>query len=280
MLTEQSFTTGIVAINYAEGPPSGPPLVLLHGVTGRWQSFLSVIPALALRWHIYALDFRGHGRSGRVADAYRFVDYAQDTLAFLRNQVHQPAILLGHSLGAMVALQIAAQAPDSVQAVVLEDPPLYASGTRLSELGALAASERALPFSKLLVAYRDLASSNRSLEEVASTLADIRPDMDAAARRAKTLLQTDPAVLTPILDGHEREGYDTDALLQRIACPVLLLQGNPTLGGQLEDRDAEHASALLAHCTFVRMPGVGHLIHEAPQPELFRRVAIDFLESL
>jgi pimeloyl-ACP methyl ester carboxylesterase len=59
LLKELSYQTGVVAINYAEGPPNGPPLVLLHGLTGRWQAFLSVIPALSVRWHDYALDFRG-----------------------------------------------------------------------------------------------------------------------------------------------------------------------------------------------------------------------------
>ena len=66
MLKEQPFDTGRVTINYAEGPASGPPLVLLHGIISRWQYFLPIIPNLSIRWHIYALDFRGHGKSGRV----------------------------------------------------------------------------------------------------------------------------------------------------------------------------------------------------------------------
>lgn len=59
MLKESSFNTGTVDINYAEGSPSGPPLVLLHGLPGRWQEFLPIIPNLSLFWHTYALDFRG-----------------------------------------------------------------------------------------------------------------------------------------------------------------------------------------------------------------------------
>jgi pimeloyl-ACP methyl ester carboxylesterase len=84
MLTEKIFDTGVVALNYVEGPPSGLPLVLLHGVTLRWQDFLNVMPTLAFRYHSYALDFRGHGCSGHVADAYRIVDYTQDVIHFLR----------------------------------------------------------------------------------------------------------------------------------------------------------------------------------------------------
>jgi len=67
MFKERTFDTGEVILNYAEGPASGPPLVLLHGFTGRWQGFLPLLPALSLRWHVYAPDYRGHGKSGRVA---------------------------------------------------------------------------------------------------------------------------------------------------------------------------------------------------------------------
>ena len=62
MLTERQFDTGAVTLNYAEGPASGPPLVLLHGLSYRWQSWLAVMPTLALRWHLYAPDLRGFGR--------------------------------------------------------------------------------------------------------------------------------------------------------------------------------------------------------------------------
>ena len=46
MLEERSFDTGVVTINYGEGPASGPPMVLLHGGSARWQGWERVIPAL------------------------------------------------------------------------------------------------------------------------------------------------------------------------------------------------------------------------------------------
>lgn len=272
MLKEKSFDTGVVSLTYAEGPPSGSPLVLLHGITGRWQTFLSVIPALAFRYHIYALDFRGHGRSGRMPGAYHWEAFAQDTIGFLRSRVAEPAVLLGHSLGAMAALLVAAKAPDTVSALVLEDPPLFHYRGPQFEQGW---------FYKLFIALRDLASSGGSVEELASALADLVPEADAAANRAwaKSLSLLDPDVLTMAIDGRATEGYDSDTVLRQITCPVLLLQGDPALGGALEDRDAEYAVSLLSRCTFVHLPGVGHGIHSW-QPEAFRRVVVDFLESL
>ena len=75
-IQEQTFDTGIVTINYAEGPPSGPPLILLHGGSARWQNSESAIQELAPRWHVYAPDFRGHGRSGRVPGSYRLQSFS------------------------------------------------------------------------------------------------------------------------------------------------------------------------------------------------------------
>jgi pimeloyl-ACP methyl ester carboxylesterase len=122
MLTERSFDAGTLSLNYAEEPAAGPPLVLLHGASGCWQTFLPIIPFVGWRWHLYAPDFRGHGRSGRVGGTYRLGDFAQDTTRFLREVVREPAVLLGFSLGAVVATQVAAESPDAVRAVVLEDP--------------------------------------------------------------------------------------------------------------------------------------------------------------
>src|SRR5262249_53377431 len=131
MLTEKTFDTGTLIINYAEGPAHGVPLVLLHGGTGRWQTFLTVLPLLAMRYHIYALDLRGHGLSGRTPGAYKIVDFPKGIDIFLREQVGKPAVLLGHSLGTNVVLQVAASAPELVLALILEDP----DGHLVTEVG-------------------------------------------------------------------------------------------------------------------------------------------------
>ncbi len=51
-MIEKTFNTGLINLNYAEGSSSGPPLLLLHGLFTRWQSFNSIIPQLAKQRHI------------------------------------------------------------------------------------------------------------------------------------------------------------------------------------------------------------------------------------
>jgi pimeloyl-ACP methyl ester carboxylesterase len=58
MITEQTFETGSVAINWGEGPRRGPPLVLLHGISMWWRTFMPVLPYLSERFHVHAVDFR------------------------------------------------------------------------------------------------------------------------------------------------------------------------------------------------------------------------------
>ena len=115
MLKEKLFNTGHVMINYAEGPDFGTPLVLLHGGGDRWQHFLPILPSLILRWHIFALDLRGHGISGRAAGMYRPEQYALDVIKFIEHQLVDQPILFGHSLGGWIVLLVAAQLKDKVK---------------------------------------------------------------------------------------------------------------------------------------------------------------------
>ncbi len=274
MLTEKTFDTGTVKINYAEGPPSGMPLVMLHGVTTWWQTFLPVLPWFLVRYHVYALDLRGHGRSGRAPGAYSIGNDAEDGIAFLRDQVAEPAVLLGWSLGAMASILVAAQAPALVHAIVLEDPPL-------DVMTETAASPPTVAAFQMFRAWREVITMDGSTEERLSAVAAIIPQADAATvrRRLKQLNQCDPEMLTLIVERKKFEPYRWQELLPQIPCPVLLLQADPASGAAVEDHDAELAASLLADCTHVRLPGVGHGIH-AEQPTTFSRIVMDFLESL
>ncbi len=279
-MEEHTFDTGTVAINYAEGPLSGLPLVLLHGGGASWHSLLTVIPDFIHTWHIYALDFRGHGRSGRVPGAYRWVDFVQDTTAFLRHHFSEPVILWGQSLGATVAVGVAARAPDTVRAIVLEDPWLD-----------LQTSEDEKQF---LLYRRNLIAAVHSLDEIITALADESvtvPGHDEPVRRggveddaeiqlrAEMLIQLDPEVYTFGWDGRLAEGYNMDAVLEQVACPALLLQAHPALGGLVDDELAGHAMALLPQGTLVSIPEARHDIYRS-QPLAARQAAVQFLESL
>ena len=281
MIEEHTFDAGTVAINYAEGPPSGLPLVLLHGGASSWRSFLNVIPSLVHNWHVYALDFRGHGRSGRVPGAYRWTDFVQDTTAFLCHHFSEPVILLGSSFGGTVALGVASQASDAVRAMVLVDAWL--------DLDTSKDETR-----QYLLRWRDLVSSVLSLDEMITALINELVTVpghneqqlrgmvegDAEIRQESEMLrQLDPEVYTFGLDGRLAEGYSMDAVLQKVTCPVLFLQADPALGGLVDNELADHAMTLLPQGTLVRIPGAQHAILQS-QPGAAMRAVNIFLRSL
>jgi len=74
--------------------------------------------------HFTEPDLRGHGKSERTSGRYRLQDYANDTIAFLQQKIAEPALVVGHSLGGMIALLVAAQCPSCVRTVAMGDAPL------------------------------------------------------------------------------------------------------------------------------------------------------------
>jgi pimeloyl-ACP methyl ester carboxylesterase len=277
-IKEKTLEAGLVTINYAETPSAGTPLVLLHGGSATWQSFESIMAELAARWHIYAPDFRGHGKSSWAPGTYRLQDYASDILTFLRECVKEPVHLFGHSLGGIVALLVAAQYSEGVRAVAVGDAPLTSETWRaVLELHR----ERAL-------AWRDLAGGQKSYEEVIEELKDApievpgRPgtvpmrevvgeDAPVYAWVANNLLQNDPDMHTALYDRYKitAAGYEMTSVLPAIHCPVLLLQADPETGGLMTDREVELALPLLAQPRHVRLSGISHVLHnERKEPVL------------
>lgn len=284
MLNEQLFHHSGLSLNFATGPRHGPALVFFHGVTRRWQSFVPLIPTLSSRWHIHALDHRGHGGSSRPKFGYLVRDYVRDAVAFVQEQVQGPAVLYGHSLGAMVAAGVAAELPKQVQGVVMEDPPFDTMGPRISQSALLSYFTGVQPFAGSTLPVGALA---RQLAEIPLTtpgkagsirLGDTR-DMASLRFTARCLKPLDRDVLAPIIAGRWLEGFDWAAALAKITCPAMLLQADLSVGGMLTDDDAAEAERLMPDCIRIRLPKVGHLIHWL-QTETCLRSVNSFLESL
>jgi pimeloyl-ACP methyl ester carboxylesterase len=284
MLNEQFFHHDGLNLNFATGPRNGPALVFFHGVTRRWQSFVPLIPTLSTRWHIHAPDYRGHGKSSRPKFGYLVRDYVRDAVAFVQEQVQGSAVLYGHSLGAMVAAGVAAELPQQVQGIVLEDPPFETMGPRISQSALLSYFTGIQPFAESTLPVGALA---RQLAEIPLTtpgkagsirLGETR-DMASLRFTARCLKQLDRDVLAPIIAGRWLEGFDWAAALEKITCPALLLQADLSVGGMLTDDDANEAERLMPDCSRIRLPKVGHMIHWL-QTETCLRLVNSFLESL
>ena len=260
---ENIFAASTIEVNYAEGPDNGPPLVLIHGLGGRWMNWSSVMDEFTNDWHVFAVDLRGHGDSGRTPDSYRFIDYPIEIVEFLRNVVGEPAFLVGHSLGAVTSSGVCAVTPDLVAAAVLEDPPLYV--------------ERTDQFQSIL----DIRKKNLSVEDTAVELQKLSPDAceETIQQKAIAVTKVDPGVWVTASEGTIAELWDPDAVLSEIDTPVLLMQASPDLGAALSDVEATRADDLLTNGRYVKWDDVGHGMHDA-EPERFVQLVNAFLVQI
>jgi pimeloyl-ACP methyl ester carboxylesterase len=284
MLYERRWNTGSLEVNVAEGPPAGPPLVLLHGVVRCWQDFLPVFPGLIVRWRLYGIDHRGHGRSQRHSEgAYRVTDYAADAAAVVQT-LDEPAVIWGHSLGSLVALATAAAAPSQVRALVLEDPPLELLGARIEQSA----------YCGMFAQWQELTRRELSFGEMLAAVCDTEVEVPGSGKRnklsavrdatslrftARCLMRLDPEVFTPLVAGEWMTPQALADACGNVTCPTLVLAGNPANGGMCHERDETFLREHVRDVSFIRLPALGHLIHTMA-PDQATRLVSGFLEPL
>ena len=119
MVKTIALSTG-VTLEYAEhGLASGMPVICLHGVTDSWRSFEPLFVHLPQTIRALGLTQRGHGRSSKPPQGYTYTDFSEDLRAFM-DALHLPAaVIVGHSMGSMVAQRFAADHPERVAGLVL-----------------------------------------------------------------------------------------------------------------------------------------------------------------
>ncbi|MGH7957134.1 MAG: alpha/beta fold hydrolase, partial [Opitutaceae bacterium] len=190
----------------------------------------------------------------------------------------EPVVVVGASLGAMVALSLAAECGPLIAGIVLEDPPFHTMGQRIQET----------PYQAQFTGMQEVARRGGSIESMTDALAGIRlPSPQGVVRlgdlRARPSLRfgagclatVDPDVFTPLIAGQWLDRFDYEALWPRVACPALLLQGDPACGGAFTAADVAFARTTLKHHHHICFTGVGHQIH-GTRPAEFLDAIQDF----
>ena len=108
------------------GPSDDAPALLLHhGLASSQRIWDLMLPSLTRRFRVVTYDARGHGLSAKPASAYGFDHVRADAIAVMRAARLRRPVIVGHSWGAMVALDVAAQRPRSVSGAVLVDGGIF-----------------------------------------------------------------------------------------------------------------------------------------------------------
>jgi pimeloyl-ACP methyl ester carboxylesterase len=118
---ERRIEVSGLSLRVREWPNDGPPIVLAHGLASNSRIWDDVAAILARRFHVVALDQRGHGLSDRPTDGFTFDKVTGDLLGLLDALKLERPVLVGHSWGGNVVLAFAAAHPDRVSGLVLVD---------------------------------------------------------------------------------------------------------------------------------------------------------------
>jgi pimeloyl-ACP methyl ester carboxylesterase len=250
-----------VRLHYAEqGNPAGQPIILLHGYTDSWFSFSRVLPSLDARYHVYALDLRGHGDSERPASGYKLSDFATDVLAFMDEKGMKRATIVGHSMGSFIAQQLAILAPERVERLVL-----IGSATTLR-------NNTVLDLQKAVNTLDDPVPAKFVREFQAGTIYLPLPEefMDTVVRES---LKVPARVWRATMEGFFATDYRSQ--LGRIKAPTLILWGERETIFPRPEQDSLVNS--LANADLKVYPETGHALHWE-RPEQFVKDLEDFLK--
>ncbi|HEY9595422.1 MAG TPA: alpha/beta hydrolase [Spirochaetia bacterium] len=286
---EKNATINGTSLRYAEGPDNGPALLLIHGQTTDWQDYFTVLPELSRRFHVFAVDCHGHGGSEKDEAKYSANAMGRDFAAFITRVIGESAIVSGHSSGGLLAVWLAANAPESVSGVVLEDPPLFScemprymktfaywdtSLTCHNFLGQSAERDFSLYyiencswmkfFGKAQRPITDLAISYRKSHPAEPLkIFFFPPSMNESFR---ALDAYDPRFGDTFYDGSWNTDFDHAQALERIRCPAILIHASWQYDAQgillaaMDGSDAARAVSLIRGCTLVEVKS-GHDVH-------------------
>jgi pimeloyl-ACP methyl ester carboxylesterase len=118
-LQTATLATGIDMVFVEQGSAQGIPVILVHGYTDSHHSFDLNLPRFPARFHVFAIDQRGHGDSSKPACCYTQADFANDIPAFMDAVGIERASLVGHSMGSFIVQKVALDFPERVAGLVL-----------------------------------------------------------------------------------------------------------------------------------------------------------------
>ena len=278
-MSERCRALGRHHINISQNSnDSRDAILFLHGVTRNWRSFYPLFDELNNDYNLMAIDFRGHGLSGRTSGSYLVTNYIEDVVALLENSSSSQQYIYGHSLGGMVALAAAAKIKNKIKGIVLEDPPFSTMGAAIKGsqlhrffigLSEISASKKKCD--QLLCEFSNIPLHKKGASQKLF-VRDIRDELSRSFS-AESLMKIDFEIIDPIINGKWLTGYNIEELIKSVDCPVLLLQADELAGGMLKDRDLNLIKEnLKQEIRYKHFPSVGHIIHTSKPKEILRLI--------
>lgn len=246
-----------VRLAYDEEGAGDPPIVFVHGWTCRRSDFAAQVAHFSPSHRCIAVDLRGHGDSDAPRQDYTIAGFADDVAWTCDRLGVRDAVLVGHSMGGAVVLQLAAARPDLAHAVALLDPAiLFPPETRplIEQLSEAFAGPDGMEAVRAFETQQFFIAS--SAEELKRGL------VDAACH-------TPQHVVVPAF--RDLAAFDAEAALAAVKAPLLCVGAEPMV------RDEARLRAIRPDAIIARTAGAGHF-HQVEVPDQVNAMLARFME--
>ncbi len=249
----------------------GPPMIILHGLYGSSDNWVSIGKAFAEKFEVFLIDQRNHGNSPHTKE-HNYVALRNDLRDFMETQAIEKAVILGHSMGGKTAMYFAVAWPEKVQSLIVVDisPLPYKSVTRpvsqsLDHLNIINAM-----FSVDFSEVKTREDVNRMLSETLPSeklrqflLKNVHRNKEDSRYNWKLNIQTLHDQLPKIMDGLDPKDFMNGNGMTGF--PVLFIKAEKS--GYIGEEDISAIKTIFPMAEMVIIPGADHWVH-VEQPEL------------
>jgi len=242
-----------LALHYLEwGEADAPPIVCVHGYTGSADAFNALARHLHDRYRILAFDVRGHGESAwSPTGAYRYADQASDLAEFAKQLGLDKFVLIGTSMGGIIAMTYAAEHAERLLGLVINDiGPDAEAGTQMvgSRPDSFATLEEAMAYRR---AMSPILAARSAEDQHELALGVLR-----RGTGGKWAWKMDPAYIRQRVERGPPARPPLWPALQALPCPTVVVWG--TESDVLSEAQALRMVDVLPRGELVRVPGIGH----------------------
>ncbi|MGH6910898.1 MAG: alpha/beta fold hydrolase [Phenylobacterium sp.] len=280
---ERQVDLGEVRMNHiVAGSSDRPALLLIPGQTESWWGFEKAIALLEPKFHVFAVDLRGQGRSTRTPGRYSLNTMGNDLVRFIALAIGRPVIVSGNSSGGLLAAWLSAFAmPGQIRGVHCEDAPFFAAETK--PLYGHSIRQSAGPLFELMSRYLgDQWSIGDWAGLQGARARDAHPAnrmMSQAKEPPQTLKEYDPEWGRAFIEGSVALNCPHHRMLAQVKTPMLFTHHmrfvDPASGaliGAISDFQVEKVGELVKGAgqpfELVQAPDAAHGMH-AVEPQRF-----------
>lgn len=255
----------------------GPPLIIIHGLYGSSDNWITIGKKLAENFEVFLMDQRNHGQSPHSGEHNYFL-LKEDLKEFMNQQFIEKAIIIGHSMGGKTAMFFSADYPERITSLIIVDiSPLSYLTTNSAQL----LQHKTMLDSMFSIDLSKISSREHADEVLSGSIPQkyVRQFLLKSLRRTKDNtfywginIPVLREKLPEIIDGLNMQDFENKKTITGF--PVLFIKGENS--DYILEKDIKAIEKIYPYSEIETIENAGHWVH-AEQPELFLQRITHFL---